>query len=280
MKKFLITTLFWFFGITIFGQVGINTLTPHGASVLDINGQINPTTFGGFLPPRLSETQRDAIALDAAADGLLVYVTKTNGDRCLQMYDGINDSWGDVRCFIIPPTAVNFLETTGSISSETTVNPHQTASGFDNNANGWVFNSTGANQVIIRDSAPISTEFSSSASGGAYMFFADGSRNVTISNMDLTAFPGTYTLSLLIYKSGTNSNTDGQVLTFEYSTDNGATWTVIPLANYLLPTGAGTPGWYNRILSSSLPNTTNQFRISRVAGGGLYQIDDIRIESN
>lgn len=48
------------------GQIGINVETPHQSSALEIKSII-----GGFLPPRMTTTQRTAIA--TPAEGLIVY---------------------------------------------------------------------------------------------------------------------------------------------------------------------------------------------------------------
>lgn len=55
----------------VFSQVGIGTTTPDASSVLDIT-----STEGGLLVPRMTSTQRDAIA--NPANGLIVYNTDTN----------------------------------------------------------------------------------------------------------------------------------------------------------------------------------------------------------
>src|SRR5690606_38224028 len=52
-------------------QVGIGTITPHASAVLDID-----SSLGGFLPPRLSSTERNAVSGPAA--GLIVYNETTN----------------------------------------------------------------------------------------------------------------------------------------------------------------------------------------------------------
>jgi hypothetical protein len=61
--------------------IGINNggLDPHPSAMLDIEA-----TNKGFLPPRMSTLQRDAIS--SPAIGLLIYNTITN---CLNYYDGI-----------------------------------------------------------------------------------------------------------------------------------------------------------------------------------------------
>lgn len=63
------------------GQVGIGTSTPDASASLDIT-----STTRGFLPPRMTSTQRTSIASPAA--GLLVYDTTTN-----QWYGWNGSSW-------------------------------------------------------------------------------------------------------------------------------------------------------------------------------------------
>ena len=53
------------------GGVGIGTTTPHASATLEVQ-----STSKGLLPPRLTKTQRDAIAAPAA--GLTIYNTSTN----------------------------------------------------------------------------------------------------------------------------------------------------------------------------------------------------------
>lgn len=59
-------------------QVGIGTETPNDAAVLDVT-----STNKGFLPPRLTTTQRNAITNPVA--GLVIYNTTTN---CLNIFVG------------------------------------------------------------------------------------------------------------------------------------------------------------------------------------------------
>ena len=56
------------FTVLSYAQVGINTNTPDASSVLEIK-----STTGGILIPRMTEAQRDAIALPAS--GLMIYQT-------------------------------------------------------------------------------------------------------------------------------------------------------------------------------------------------------------
>jgi hypothetical protein len=68
---------------TIFAQVGINTdnSAPDASAMLDVN-----STSKGFLPPRMTTTQRDAITQPVV--GLTIYNTTKNGN---ETYNG--SSW-------------------------------------------------------------------------------------------------------------------------------------------------------------------------------------------
>jgi len=60
------------------GNVGIGTTSPNAAALLDVS-----STAKGFLPPRMTTAQRDAIATPPA--GLMIYNTTTNK---LNFYNG------------------------------------------------------------------------------------------------------------------------------------------------------------------------------------------------
>ena len=75
----LFACLWLFTSMTGFAQnVGIGTATPASTAILDVN-----STTKGFLPPRLSDAQRDAIANPAT--GLVIFNTTSNS---LEMYKG------------------------------------------------------------------------------------------------------------------------------------------------------------------------------------------------
>ena len=61
-------------------NVGIGTTAPNASAKLDVN-----STTQGFLPPRLTATQRDAIVSPVA--GLLVF--QTDGTRGIYYYSGL-----------------------------------------------------------------------------------------------------------------------------------------------------------------------------------------------
>ncbi|MEY2834591.1 MAG: hypothetical protein RLZZ557_253, partial [Bacteroidota bacterium] len=65
----------------VLAQVGIGTNTPNASAQLDVT-----STVKGFLPPRMTSQQRDAIS--SPANGLVIFNTTTN---CLNFY--VVDGW-------------------------------------------------------------------------------------------------------------------------------------------------------------------------------------------
>lgn len=59
------------FGVAATGQTGLGTASPNASAMLDIT-----STTRGFLPPRMTTAQRDAIS--TPADGLILYNSTTN----------------------------------------------------------------------------------------------------------------------------------------------------------------------------------------------------------
>ena len=89
--------------ITSSGQVGIGTTAPAASALLDIS-----STTKGFLPPRMTTVQRDAIS--SPISGLTIYNTSSNS---LEIYNGtvwqsfngsthyIGESWGGGTVFYV-----------------------------------------------------------------------------------------------------------------------------------------------------------------------------------
>ena len=73
--------VFSFFNLKVSAQVGIGTNDPDASSMLDVN-----STDKGFLPPRMTEAERDLIGTPSPA--LFIYNTTTSK---LNYYDG--SSW-------------------------------------------------------------------------------------------------------------------------------------------------------------------------------------------
>ena len=102
MKTILKSIIFIAFiavNLTAFAQVGINTNTPEASAALDVT-----STEGGILIPRLTETQRDAIA--SPATGLMIFQTdQTTG---FYFYDG--GAWAQLRVPASTAGAARMLE--------------------------------------------------------------------------------------------------------------------------------------------------------------------------
>jgi uncharacterized protein (TIGR02145 family) len=76
------TVLAFSFSSSLFSQVGIGTITPNASAELDVT-----STTKGFLPPRMTQAQRNAIAIPVAA-GLQVWCTDCGTAGELQVYNG------------------------------------------------------------------------------------------------------------------------------------------------------------------------------------------------
>ena len=81
-KKTFFILIFLFFSVSyLSGQVGIGTETPESSSMLDIS-----STTSGFLVPRMTENQKNAIS--SPAQGLLIF--QTNETVGFYSFDGSN----------------------------------------------------------------------------------------------------------------------------------------------------------------------------------------------
>ncbi|MEQ1694803.1 MAG: hypothetical protein ABL901_03085 [Hyphomicrobiaceae bacterium] len=86
------------------GNVGIGTTAPATTALLDIT-----STTKGFLPPRMTTTQRDAIATPAT--GLTVYNSTTNA---LNVYNGT--SWGATASGSVSADSLDFTDFADSMT--------------------------------------------------------------------------------------------------------------------------------------------------------------------
>jgi hypothetical protein len=94
MKKTILILTLLCAATSIQAQVGIGTTSPETTSILDLT-----STTKGFLPPRMTSTQRDAIASPVA--GLMIWCTETLE---LQVYNGtrwINSTGSGPSCILI-----------------------------------------------------------------------------------------------------------------------------------------------------------------------------------
>jgi Flp pilus assembly pilin Flp len=87
MKKTIYILTLLFAATSIQAQVGIGTTTPDASSVLDVT-----STSKGFLPPRMTAAQRDAITSPAA--GLMIWCTDCGATGEFQVNNGTE--WADL----------------------------------------------------------------------------------------------------------------------------------------------------------------------------------------
>lgn len=83
MKKNIILTVLVLLLITTisYAQIGIGTVTPEQSAALDVE-----STEKGFLPPRMTMAERDAIVNPVA--GLIIWCTNCGSNGELQVYNG------------------------------------------------------------------------------------------------------------------------------------------------------------------------------------------------
>jgi hypothetical protein len=109
--KTILFALLAFIGLSqLKAQVGVGTTSPEPSAILDVDA--SPANDKGFLPPRLTTVQRDAIA--SPAEGLTIYNTTTG---CLEFFN--NNFWvsicdgfpsaGDISDCVIPGFTAPFV---------------------------------------------------------------------------------------------------------------------------------------------------------------------------
>jgi len=137
MKKTIFTMLtLAFIGLSnSYAQVGIGTETPDASAKLDVT-----SSSQGFLPPRLTSIERDAIA--SPAQGLMIYCTNcgTNGEP--QFYNGaawVNLVSGTTAC----GESVTFIYNGSNVT-------YGTVTGADSRC--WLDRNLGATQVALSSS--------------------------------------------------------------------------------------------------------------------------------
>jgi uncharacterized protein (TIGR02145 family) len=142
MKK-KITIFAFLFSAFCFAQTSIGTTNPNVSAVLDVES-VNK----GFLPPRMTTDQRNAITTPAA--GLTIYNTSL---KCLETYNGVR--WS---C-IVPKSPTDVYSSSGLIWMDRNLGAKQIAtSSTDFNGYGSLFQwgrSADGHQLITWTSATV-----------------------------------------------------------------------------------------------------------------------------
>jgi hypothetical protein len=151
--KLILLSSFFIISIVLSAQnnVGINTDTPHESAILELES--NET---GFLPPRLTEVERDAIANPAT--GLIIYNLT---EHCINYYNGTEwlslcgtSTGGGTAPIITAQPADDSECETGNVSF--------TVSASDATAYQWQVNTgSGWNDITLAGSNPTYSGFTS-----------------------------------------------------------------------------------------------------------------------
>lgn len=238
MKKLFINSLIALFITTInYAQVAINTDSsePNTSAMLDVK-----STDKGFLPPRMTSMQRDAISSPAA--GLFIFNTT---DKTLEFYDG--SAWAQLS--YVNPSNAGYTIGIGGICSNTIVNGTYESSIALSGSNtinmDVVVTSTGDWSI----SSDLINGYSYSGSG---TFASTGTLQITLDGS------GTPALSQTDYFTLTSDNGGGSC-TFSV--------TVVPnIPNVTNPTTGKI--WMDRNLGASQVATSSS---DAAAYGDLYQ---------
>lgn len=104
MKKTIFAVGLLLSAIFSHAQVGINTTNPSPSAALDVASSSDNIRFGGFLPPRVTLQQREAMSPGADDNGLIIFL-QDDTDRCLQIWDGEALEWSSIHC--LPVANIN-----------------------------------------------------------------------------------------------------------------------------------------------------------------------------
>lgn len=195
MKNLLyIATLFM--SMYSFSQVGIGTQTPSAKSILDLTA-----TDKGFLLPRMSTSERTAIAPNATTDkGMQVYDTDT---KSIWYWDGttwVSTNAGDKTNDAFINNDTNTRVELGTNSDGTTARTTGTEFVIKDNGSVGIGTSSPDNSAILN------LDVSSLPANGKKGFL--GPKVGLTSNTDVTTIPSP-AVGLMVYNEGTSG------LTFE-----------------------------------------------------------------
>jgi hypothetical protein len=214
-------------------NVGIGTNTPHTSAQLDVS-----SSSGGFLPPRITGQQRDAIVNPAA--GLILFCTDC-GEGEMQYYSG--STWRSMNMGVaLKYPIISSLNCAGAVNNGN-LTTGTAASGVNsvvpyNGGNGGTF----AGQIIS------STGVTGLTATLAVGTLANGSGNLTYNITGTPATSGTASFALSI---------GGQSCTLTRTVDASVPNTVTDASNNTYPTVTiGTQVWMAENLR------TTKYRVS------------------
>ena len=246
MKKQLLTLATLFISYFASAQVGVGTTTPHASAVLDVT-----STTQGFLPPRMTQAQRDAIA--SPASGLMVWCTNCGAAGEFQGYNGT--TWVNLTGGTATGATISSI-TCGSATNNGTLTSGTAASGVSS-----VIPYTGGNAGTHSGQTVTSTGVTGLTATLSAGTFASGSGSLTYNITGTPASSGTATFALNIggQTCSLTRTVCSTTVTFTY---NGASVT------YGIVTGANSKCWLDRNLGAT---RVAQSSADYLAYGDLFQ---------
>lgn len=191
-------------------QTGIGTTTPNASAKLDIT-----STDKGLLIPRMTKSQREAITLPAAANGLMVYQTDdlsgfyvNNSTTTTVSWTRVNSNWNRSG------NDISYTAGNVSIAGNLTGGNSATSklSGFVSNVSAEASNRAIAisdNGMILRCTSAITLSLPSTGipEGFNCMILQSGSGQVTFSGTfnnrnNFTKTAGQYAIATILYVGG------------------------------------------------------------------------------
>lgn len=247
MKLLLLASLIIFFQFASSAQVGIGTITPDPSAKLDIS-----SSTLGFLPPRMTTAQRNAINTPAA--GLIIFNT-TSG--CINVYNGTQ--WREICPTVIvgtiaalncsSPTIAGSLTSGVAASGVTSMVSYTGGSGNGDSHPGQTVTSTGISGLT----ATLPAGTFNSGSGSLTYSISGTPSTYGSANFALNIGGQTCTMVLPVFQCGAST------VTFTY---RGTTVT------YGTVVGANGKCWLDRNLGASRVATTIT---DATAYGDLFQ---------
>jgi Fibrobacter succinogenes major domain (Fib_succ_major) len=228
-------------------NIGIGTTTPNASAITEMN-----STNQGFLPPRMTTTQRNAIV--SPASGLQIYNSTTG---CLNFYSG--SAWYEVCGTVVYSAVVSTLSCgtasiTGSLTSGTAASGVSTSVPYTG-GNGGTYSS----QVIPSTSV---TGLTASIAAGSLNTGA-GALVYTISGTPASSGTASFVISIGGQTCTLNITVSPAIGTFAAGTVNCAGATAV--VNVTSPTGKI---WMDRNLGATQVATSSTDAASY---GDLYQ---------